>query len=313
MSSRPSGLGRGLNALIPQSTAAEGSRYFRVIAIGSIVPNRFQPRTHFDEESLSALADSIAALGVLQPILVRASSSHEYELIAGERRWRAARRAGLVEIPALVQESDDVVALEQAVVENLHRADLNALEEAAAYRQLIDDFGLTHDELATRVGKSRVAVTNTLRMLQLPAAVQRMLVEGELTAGHARALLGLSDRSRQELLAARIARGGFTVRDVEELVRRERDGGSSELSASARVRKAVEEPLEQSTRPAGVVELEELLSSTLNTVVSVELGRRSTSGVQGGRVVINFGSLDDLERIFRLLLQAEVDAESIPE
>jgi ParB family chromosome partitioning protein len=287
-----------------------------MIAVGAIVPNRYQPREIFDEESLGALAESIAALGVLQPILVRASGEHEFELIAGERRWRAARRAGLVEIPALVQESDDVVALEQAVVENLHRENLNVLEEAAAYRQLIDDFGLTHDELAGKVGKSRVAVTNILRMLQLPSAVQRLLVDGQLSAGHARALLGVSDRSRQEQLAKRAVTGGMTVRDVEEMVRAERTGeglvGGSDQRLAKRVRSTFENSEEQHVRPAGVVELEELLGNALNTAVSVELGKRSTGGVQGGRVVVSFGSLDDLERIFRLLLQGEVDTQSLP-
>jgi ParB family chromosome partitioning protein len=156
-----------------------------------------QPRRYFDEESLSHLAASISSLGLLQPILVRRFADQEYQIIAGERRWRAARRAGLDMIPALVQDADDLSSLEQAVVENLHREDLNPLEEAGAYRQLIDDFGLTHDQLAQRMGKSRTAITNSLRLFQLPQRIQEYLAEGSITAGHARAILGSSDRNFQ--------------------------------------------------------------------------------------------------------------------
>lgn len=301
---RPAGLGRGLSSLIPTVADSENSTY-RSLPIGSISPNRYQPRRHFEEESLISLADSIAALGVLQPILVRQIEPDSYELIAGERRWRAARRAGLDVIPALVQEADDVSSLEQAVVENLHRENLNPLEEAAAYRQLIDDFGLTHEELSRRMGKSRTAVTNTLRILQLPAGVQRQVAEGSLSAGHARALLGLTDRSEQERLAKRIVDEDLSVREVEERVRRSKESveGEDGLALSERARQKVLEGSDAPTsKPAGVVELEDLLGNALDTVVRVDLSKPSRDGVQGGRISIAFGSLDDLERLFRRIL-----------
>jgi ParB family chromosome partitioning protein len=301
---RPAGLGRGLSSLIPTIADNEGSS-FRSVPIGAISPNRYQPRRHFEEESLISLAESIAALGVLQPILLRQLDSESYELIAGERRWRAARRAGLDVIPALVQEADDVSSLEQAVVENLHRENLNPLEEAAAYRQLIDDFGLTHEELSKRMGKSRAAVTNTLRILQLPAGVQRQVAEGSLSAGHARALLGLSDRSEQERLAKRIVDEELSVREVEERVRRARESvqGEEGLRLSERAHKKVLGSAEAlPNKPAGVVELEDLLGNALDTVVKVDLSKPSRDGVQGGRISISFGSLDDLERLFRRIL-----------
>jgi ParB family chromosome partitioning protein len=177
---RRSGLGKGLSALIPTEVTGDRSSALREVPIGNIKPNPRQPRVNFDEETMSSLAASIKELGVLQPILVRrigAEHSDEFELIAGERRWRASRRAGLHTIPVLIQTSDDTHSLEQALVENLHRQDLNVLEEAAAYQQLIEEFGFTHDQVATRVGKSRTAVTNILRLLQLPSGVQRLLPE----------------------------------------------------------------------------------------------------------------------------------------
>ncbi len=198
---RRSGLGKGLSALIPSEATGEMDSALRVVPISHIKPNAFQPRSHFDEESMSALAASIREVGLLQPVLVREVDGEEesYELIAGERRWRAARRAGMQTIPVLVQpETGDVTSLEQALVENLHREDLNALEEAAAYQQLIDEFGLTHEQVATRMGKGRATVTNTLRLLQLPTGAQRALAERTISAGHARALLGTPDRTLQE-------------------------------------------------------------------------------------------------------------------
>ena len=225
---RRGGLGKGLGALIPpggtEGTVELGG--LDELPLASIRPNRFQPRDHFDEEALALLADSIKEVGVLQPVLVRPAGDDEYELIAGERRWRAARRVGLQTIPALVRETDDAAALEQALVENLHRDNLNPLEEAAAYQQLIEDFGLTHDEVAARVGRSRATVTNTLRLMQLPPAIQKSLQEGRLSMGHARALLGTPDRSFQELLAKRIVAEDLSVRAVEEAVREHQGGGS---------------------------------------------------------------------------------------
>ena len=208
---RRSGLGRGLSSLIPDvdgTAAVAGVGDLTMIPVDQVVPNPNQPRVHFDEAALGDLADSIAQIGVLQPVLVRRVDDG-FQLIAGERRWRAARRAGLTEIPAIVRDSDDVAAVEEALVENLHRADLTALEEAAAYLQLIEDFHLTHDDVAKRVGKSRSAVTNTLRLMGLPPEVQRLLADGKLSAGHARALLGTADRTLQEQLAGKVGRRGL--------------------------------------------------------------------------------------------------------
>ncbi len=220
---RRSGLGKGLSSLIPPidggATLGEGDGPTLVeIPVAEIVANPHQPRVHFDEETLGELAASIAQIGVLQPVLVR-RVGERYQLIAGERRWRAARRAGLPTVPAVIRITDDVSAVEQALVENLHRADLTPLEEASAYQQLIEDFELTHDDVAQRVGKSRSAVTNTLRLLGLPPAVQHLLADGKLSAGHARALLGTPDRALQEQLARQAATEGWSVRTVEEWVR----------------------------------------------------------------------------------------------
>ena len=223
---RRSGLGKGLSALIPTEVVGDRSTALREVPIGSIKPNPRQPRVNFDEDTMSSLAASIKELGILQPVLVRrigGESSDEFELIAGERRWRAARRAGLQTIPVLVQTSSETESLEQALVENLHRQDLNVLEEAAAYQQLIEEFGFTHDQVATRVGKSRTAVTNILRLLQLPSGVQRLLAEGQISPGHARALLGTPDRGYQEVLAKSIVSDGLTVRAIEEMVREHND------------------------------------------------------------------------------------------
>ncbi len=309
---RRSGLGKGLSALIPSEATGESGSLLREVPISHIRPNVFQPRSHFDEESMAALAASIKAVGLLQPVLVRElhDEAETYELIAGERRWRAARRAGLQTIPVLVQVADDVASLEQALVENLHRVDLNALEEAAAYQQLIDEFGLTHEQVATRMGKGRATVTNTLRLLQLPAGAQRAVAERTISAGHARALLGTPDRALQERLVVRIIEEGLTVRAVEDLVRQ----GGSELrvvpaepevapetvptvsvtpgNTEVSVRRA---PVRKLPEP-GVLELEELLSTYLNTRVKVDIQNRR------GRLVVEFATLEDLERIYRAMV-----------
>ena len=219
---RKGGLGRGLTALIPAGAADEGEAVtpagLTELPIELVRPNPRQPRRAFDEDTLEGLADSIRELGVLQPVLVR-ESEDGYELIAGERRLRAAKRAGLRTVPAVVRSADDVSSLEQALVENLHRQDLNPLEEAAAYQQLIEDFDYTQEQVAQRVGRSRSAVANLLRLFQLPPAVQRLVGENLLTAGHAKALLGHPDRAYQETLAKRAVSDGLSVRDVEQLVR----------------------------------------------------------------------------------------------
>jgi len=288
---RRGGLGKGLGALIPPGGAeaahvAAAAGGLQEIPIASIRPNKFQPRRHFDEEALGELADSIREVGLLQPVLVRADGEGSYELIAGERRWRAAKRAGLQMIPALVRTSDDSSALEQALVENLHRDDLNALEEAAAYQQLIEDFDLTHERVAARVGRSRATVTNMLRLLQLPPGIQRLLREGTIEAGHARALLGTPDRAFQEQLARRIVDEGLSVREVEDAVRGH-DGTGTNGKGHARKSKGGR------LRPPGLLELEELLGEHLETRVRV------TMSAKRGKVAIEFSDLEDLERIYR--------------
>jgi len=284
---RRSGLGRGLGALIPTEVVGERVSALTDLPVSAIRPNPHQPRSHFDEESLSSLTASIRELGVLQPILVREVGEGDYELVAGERRWRAARRAGLSSIPAIVRNVTDIASVEHALVENLHRQDLNPLEEAGAYQQLIEDFGLTHEQLSVQVGRSRVAITNTLRLFQLPPTVQRLVADGQLSAGHARALLGTPDRSFQESLARRAVAEGLSVRAVEDAVRdRNELGGTGRAAAGATNR----------LRPAGIVELEDLLSTHLDTRVKVDMGSRR------GKVVIDFATLEDLERIYRAMI-----------
>jgi ParB family chromosome partitioning protein len=324
--SRRSGLGRGLNSLIPQGAPAASDSKLREIPLTQIRPNPLQPRKHFDEEALATLVDSVKAVGILQPVLVREVGPDEYELIAGERRFRAARRAGLSTVPALVHAADGALSLEQALVENLHRENLNPLEEAGAYQQLIEDFDLTHEEVARRVGRSRVSITNSLRLFQLPPIVQRHVRDGRLSAGHARALLGTPDREAQEALAQAAISGGLSVRAVEDQVRRlsaasdessesaslvpgeqpgEASRSSSEASddlAGAGFGEAEDDPATAPAgrvarlRPPGVLDLEEMLGDHLNTRVTVDMGGKR------GKVVIEFATLDDLERIYRVII-----------
>lgn len=292
---RRSGLGKGLGALIPATERLEDTdAALRELPVSEIRPNTFQPREHFDEEALVSLAASIQAVGVLQPILVRQSGPQEYELIAGERRWRAARRAGLQTIPAIVRPTEDVRSLEQALVENLHREDLTPLEEAAAYQQLIEDFGHTQEEVAQRVGKSRSAVANTLRLLHLPPSIQRLLAEGQISAGHARALLGTPDRVYQEQLARAIVSEHLTVREVEDRVRQH--AGEPEGDEEGDDATTPKEPVAV-VRPAALLELEDLLSNHLDTRVQVSMGAKR------GRVVVDFATLEDLERIYRVIVE----------
>jgi ParB family transcriptional regulator, chromosome partitioning protein len=287
---RRSGLGKGLGALIPTGEVANADlTALQEIPCSAVRPNQHQPRNYFDEEALVSLSASIRELGVLQPILVRPAGAGQYELVAGERRWRAAKRAGLQTIPALVRDVEDAGALEQALVENLHREDLNALEEAAAYQQLMEDFHLTQEQVGIRVGKSRSAVTNTLRLFQLPPSVQKLVAERKLSAGHARALLGSPDRLYQETLARRAVAEDLSVRAVEEAVRdHEEDPAEVEAGSEQPARGAM-------LRPAGLLELEELLSAHLDTRVSV------TMGAKRGRVAIDFATVEDLERIYRAM------------
>jgi ParB family transcriptional regulator, chromosome partitioning protein len=305
---RSSGLGKGLSSIIPTAErpvdpadagGAAPAAVLADLAVASIAPNPHQPRVHFDEESLSELTASIREMGVLQPVLVRPRDDGSYELIAGERRWRAAQRAGLTTVPAVIRTTDDESSVEQALVENLHRQDLTALEEAAAYQQLIDDFGLTHEQVSGRVGKSRSAITNSLRLLGLPPGVQRLLADGQLSAGHARALLGTPDRSRQEALAREAVAGGWSVRMVEDAVRVD-DAPDSPGAPAAPIDPAPTidgAGLTPATklRPPGLLELEHLLADHLDTRVSVQMTTRR------GRVTIEFADLEDLERIYRVI------------
>ena len=287
---RPGGLGRGLGALIPSGTVAEQAGGLADIPIAEIRPNPQQPREYFDEEALGTLADSIREVGVLQPVLVRVGESGGYELIAGERRWRAARRVGLQTVPAIIRVADDISMLQHAIVENIQREELNPLEEAAAYQQLIEDFSLTHDEVAHRVGKSRVTVTNTLRLLQLPPAIQRYVKDGSLRMGHARALLGTPDRAFQEQLAKRAVTEDLSVREVEEAIRHREEGETVRA-------KATTAGTAGKLRPPGLLELEELLGDYLDTRVKISMGPNH------GKVQIEFANLEDLERIYRTMTQ----------
>jgi len=302
---RRSGLGKGLDALIPggsQTPFGSGGGNgigLRDIAVELIHPNPNQPRVHFDEAALAELSASIKAIGVLQPILVRPNGD-KFELIAGERRWRAARSAGLTAIPAIVRVTDDVSSVEQALVENLHRQDLTPLEEAAAYQQLLEDFNMTHEQVATKVGKSRSAITNAIRLLSLPASIQQLLADGRLSAGHAKALLGTPDRAMQESLARQAADLGWTVRGIEDAVR----GTSASTSSPTKPQpsgKPVSKGNVTTLREPGLHELEELLSEHLQTSVSVTMSGKH------GKVVVDFADLTDLERIYRLMTEGPVD------
>lgn len=292
---RQSGLGRGLGSLIPTTERLqESDSQLRELPIGQIEPNTYQPRAFFDDDALAGLAASIEAVGVLQPILVREVAPQKFELIAGERRWRAAQRAGLESIPAIVRPAEDLVSLEQALVENLHREDLSVLEEAAGYQQLVDDFGQSHEDIARRMGKSRSAVANTIRLLQLSDGIQRLIADGRITAGHGRALLGASDTAFQESLARAIVAQNLTVREVEERVRRQENPGADPVvgGSGTSVRPV---------RPAALLELEEQLSGLLDTRVQI------STGAKRGRLTVEFANLEDLERIYRVILDGRED------
>jgi ParB family transcriptional regulator, chromosome partitioning protein len=269
---------------VPRETPTR-SPYYREIDVSAIEPNPHQPRTVFDEEALVELEHSIREFGLLQPVVVRESSPGRYQLVMGERRWRASQRAGLQRIPAIVRHTGDDILLRDALLENIHRVQLNPLEEAAAYEQLLVEFGVTHAELADRLGRSRPVVTNTIRLLKLPVTVQRRVAAGVLSAGHARALLGLEDAGRQEDLAARIIAEGLSVRATEEAVLLAR----SEKPATPRP------PRRKPTDDTATHDIAERLSHTFDTRVRVEMGQRK------GRIVVEFGSAEDLDRIAALM------------
>lgn len=291
---RRSGLGKGLGALIPQDVTVGASPRpgVREVPISQIEPNPYQPRSHFDEESLAGLTASIRELGVLQPVLVREIGPDRFALIAGERRWRASKRAGLQFMPIIVRDVSDELTLQHALVENLHRDDLNPLEEAAAYQQLIEDFNMTQEAVALRVGKSRSAVANLLRLFQLPPQVQRLVADGQVSAGHAKALLSTPDRAFQEALARRIVAEGLTVRDTEEAVRQRTAAPGNEPAPDGGAPGS-------KLRAPGLLELEELLAEQLDTRVKINMGPKR------GRVVIEFADLEDLERIYRVMATTE--------
>jgi ParB family chromosome partitioning protein len=265
---------------------------FAEIPVEAIVPNPKQPRQVFDEESIEELKASIEEVGFLQPIVVRelrnASSDKQYEIVMGERRWRAAQALGREAIPAIVRETRDDAMLRDALLENIHRANLNPLEEAAAYQQLLDEFGATHEELARRIGRSRPQISNTIRLLNLPAPVQRRVAAGVLSAGHARALLGLDNSDDQENLAHRIVAEGLSVRATEELVALSVAEGGSAKKQTAPQRRA------KPHAPA-LSDLADRLSDRFDTRVKVDIGRRK------GRITIEFATVDDLERIVGII------------
>lgn len=309
------GLGRGLGSLIPTAPttdpadpagatdAVEGTppqppgmldgtaglapvagAYFAELPVGQVRPNQVQPRQVFDEDAMAELVHSVREIGVLQPVVVRRRGPEDYELVMGERRWRATQAAGLDMIPAIVRETDDVDMLRDALLENLHRSQLNPLEEAAAYQQMLDDFGCTHEELAGRIGRSRPRISNTLRLLKLSPAVQRRVAAGVLSAGHARALLSVADPEVQDRLASRVIAEGISVRGLEEIVAVRDDDGPTAVRV-------------QRNKPVapGLADLAERLSDRFETRVKVDLGRAK------GKITVEFGSLDDLQRIVDIM------------
>jgi ParB family transcriptional regulator, chromosome partitioning protein len=321
------GLGKGLGALIPEASrtdhgavgtvgtaqsAADGrtsdrpfessgaqagadggselrqveGAYFEEVAIDAITPNPRQPRRTFDEDALDELAASIAEVGLLQPVVVRKLGPGNYELVMGERRMRASQRAGLDYIPAIVRETQDNDMLRDALMENLHRQQLDPLEEAAAYRQLLDDFGATHEQLAQRIGRSRPHISNTLRLLSLPPGVQKRVAAGVISAGHARALLSLEDPLAQERLAQRIVAEGLSVRTVEEIVALGGDGPT---------KTAMRKPVTAKPVAPALRHLSDRLSDLFETKVKVEMGQKK------GKIVVEFATIDDLERIVKAM------------
>jgi len=292
---RRSGLGRGLDALLPAQAGSDDEDRGGLLELppNDIDANPQQPRTAFPDDTLDELADSVRRLGVLQPLLVRPRRGR-FELIAGERRLRAARRAGLSSVPVVVVEADERGSLERALVENLHREDLNPIEEAAAYRQLIDEGGLTQEQLGTRLSRNRATIANSLRLLELPTSIQALLADRALTAGHGRALLGLADNPFQERLARRVAQEQLSVRETEDLVRRYQS-----MSAPADHKRGARE------RPAEIAEAQRTLADRLQTRVRVEMGARK------GRIVVDFVSLEELDRLVRAITRGKSEPDRV--
>lgn len=259
--------------------------YFAEVPIGQIVPNAVQPRHVFDEDAMAELVHSIREVGLLQPVVVRRTGPESYELVMGERRWRASQQAGLEAVPAIVRQTEDTDMLRDALLENLHRSQLNPLEEASAYAQLLEDFGCTHEELATRIGRSRPQISNTLRLLKLSPAVQRRVAAGVLSAGHARSLLAVDDPALQDRLASRVVAEGISVRGLEEIVA---VGDHGDDDGAGRV-------VRRKPTAPGLAEIADRLSDRLETRVKVDLGRNK------GKVSIEFASLEDLRRIIDII------------
>ena len=279
------GFGRGLSALIPGAPeAGEAVTGLLQVPVNAVAPNPKQPRTNWDDEEIRALAASITEVGILQPIVVRRSGDDGYELVAGERRLRAAKVAGLATVPVVLRDTDDADLLREALIENIHRQDLGPIELAEAFRQLLEDLGLKQEELADRVGVSRSHIANTIRLLQLPLESQQLLTDGKMQAGHARALLSLGDADAVNTLALRVAAQDLSVRETEDLVRRYLEQPAEKEAPRA-------DPATTPSSDAGMAEVEEILSEQLATRVQIQYGKKR------GRVIIEFGSVDDLERI----------------
>jgi ParB family chromosome partitioning protein len=290
MPPRRSGLGRGLDSLLPSQARGdqlEGKGSLDEVAVDHIDPNPRQPRNTFEDDALAELTASIRQLGVLQPLLVRALPTGRFELIAGERRLRASRAAGRTSVPVVIVDTDAQGSLERALVENLHREDLNAIEEAAAYKQLIEDGGLTQEALGDKLGRTRGTISNSLRLLELPVSVQRLVIEGRLSAGHGRALLGLENPVLQERLAKRVAAEELSVRKTEDVVRTYQ-GMTGGKGASRRLQGTERAPM--------VVEAQRRLGERLQTRVRVEMGKRK------GKIVVDFVSLEELERLLEVMV-----------
>jgi ParB family transcriptional regulator, chromosome partitioning protein len=286
MMSKRGGLGRGLSALIPGAPeAGEGPSGLMEVPVNAVAPNPKQPRTRFDDDAIATLAASIREVGILQPLVVRRAGDGRYELIAGERRLRAAKAAGLASVPIVLRDSEDADLLREALIENIHREDLNPIEQAEAFKALLGELGLKQEELADRVGVSRSHIANTIRLLALPLDVQQLLADDKITAGHARAVLSLGDKDAMSSLATRIAAEDLSVRQTEEVVRRFVEA-PKDAAEKRRVAEAITEQPD-----ANLAEVEEILSEQLATRVSIQMGAKR------GKVVIEFGSPDDLERI----------------
>ena len=283
--------GKGLSSLIPGGGGVPPvTGGLTEVAIASIELNPHQPRTHFAEESLNELAASIRAVGVLQPLLVRTVRPGTYQLIAGERRMKAAQRAGLTNVPVIVRDATDAASAEQALIENVHREDLGPLEEAAAYQQLLEDFGLTHDQLASRVGKNRATISNAIRLLGLPASVQQLIADRRLTAGHAKVLLSITDRAQQERVAQQVVRDGLSVRATEALI----------TTSGTTTRKKKTAAASRSNGDPALADLAHLIGEHLSTRAVVNAPTASARGA----LRIEFADVADLERIARTILGA---------